>query len=167
MKETIDSIYEMYFPHIYRFLLSLCHDHYTAEDLVQETFFRAHLYVENYEGESIKSWLFTVAHHAFIDYERKRNRTVIKEENFFSNFFHRGRSTEDQMIVSEEIQEIINLLEHLPEQQKLAVLLHDFNELSYQEAAGVMNVSLANFKVLLFRGRQAIRKKKGVNTHDG
>ena len=166
MKETINSIYELYFPHIYRFLLSLCHDHYTAEDLVQETFFRAHLYVENYDGENIKSWLFTVAHHAFIDYERKRKRTVIKEESFFSRLFQRGKSTEDQMVVSEEIQEIIDLLQHLPEQQKLAVLLHDFNELSYQEAATVMNITLANFKVLLFRGRQAIRKQKGVNNDD-
>ena len=166
MKETIDSIYELYFPHIYRFLLSLCHDHYTAEDLVQETFFRAHLYVENYDGQNIKSWLFTVAHHAFIDYERKRKRTVIKEKSFFSKLFQRGKSTEDQMVVSEEIQEIIDLLQQLPEQQKLAVLLHDFNELSYQEAATVMNVTLANFKVLLFRGRQAIRKQKGVNNDD-
>lgn len=166
MKETIDSIYELYFPHIYRFLLSLCHDHYTAEDLVQETFFRAHLYVENYDGQNIKSWLFTVAHHAFIDYERKRKRTVIKEKSFFSKLFQRGKSMEDQMVVSEEIQEIIDLLQHLPEQQKLAVLLHDFNEFSYQEAATVMNVTLANFKVLLFRGRQAIRKQKGVNKDD-
>jgi len=49
----------------------------------------------------------------------------------------------------------------LPEKQKHAVLLHDFHELSYAEAATIMNVSLANFKVVLFRGRQAMRRKKG------
>jgi len=49
----------------------------------------------------------------------------------------------------------------LPEKQKHAVLLHDFHELSYAEAAAVMDISLANYKVALFRGRQAMRKKKG------
>lgn len=54
MIETIDDIYQTYFHDIYRFLLSLCYDHHTAEDLAQETFFRAHLYIENYEGEMLK-----------------------------------------------------------------------------------------------------------------
>ncbi|WP_338472838.1 hypothetical protein R4Z10_08995 [Niallia sp. XMNu-256] len=38
MKENFDDIYKIYFHEIYRFLLSLCHDHHLAEDLVQETF---------------------------------------------------------------------------------------------------------------------------------
>ncbi|WP_369403623.1 sigma factor [Gracilibacillus boraciitolerans] len=50
MKESLDTIYHKYFYDIYRFLLSLSKDHYTAEDLVQETFFRAHLNIEHYDG---------------------------------------------------------------------------------------------------------------------
>ncbi|WP_225983643.1 MULTISPECIES: sigma factor [Bacillaceae] len=41
--DSIDSLYSTYFSDIYRFLFSLCHNHHTAEDLVQETFFRAYL----------------------------------------------------------------------------------------------------------------------------
>ena len=78
MKESLESIYHFYFQDIYRFLLSLCRDHHTAEDLVQETFLRAYLHVEDYENASIKSWLFTVAYHAFIDHHRKQKRIEVK-----------------------------------------------------------------------------------------
>jgi len=86
MKENLDEIYNIYFYEIYCFLLSHCHDHHLAEDLVQETFLRAYLYIENYNGEKVKTWLFTVANNAFIDHYRKHKRTVIKEQNFFYPF---------------------------------------------------------------------------------
>lgn len=140
--------------------LSLCNDHHTAEDLVQETFFRAHLYIENYKGENIKTWLFTVAHHAFIDHYRKNKRTVIKEQSFFLAIFDKKKVPAETIVIQEEIQEIIHILKDLPEKHKYAVLLHDFHELPYNEAAEVMNVSQPHYKVLLFRGRQAIRCRR-------
>lgn len=155
-----EDIYHMYFQDIYRFLLSLCRDHHAAEDLVQETFFRAHLYLENYDGENVKTWLFTVAHNAFIDHYRKHKRMKVKEQNYFFSLFDKKKGPADTVVIQEEIQEIIDQLKNLPEKHKFAVLLHDFHGLSYHEAAQVMNVKVTYFKVLLFRGRQAIRERK-------
>lgn len=160
MKYNLDSIYNLYFHDIYRFLHSLCHNHHTAEDLVQETFFRAHLYIENYDGENLRTWLFTVAHHAYIDFYRKHKRTYIMEQNFFSSYFDKRKTTEETIIIQDEIQEVIEMLKDLPERHKSAVLLHDFHGLSYHEASQVMEVRQPHFKVLLFRGRQAIRNRK-------
>lgn len=161
MKENLDDIYKIYFHEIYRFLFSLCYDHHMAEDLVQETFLRAHLYIENYNGEKVKTWLFTVAHNVFIDHYRKHKRTVLKEQSFFLPFLDKRKAPVDTIVVQEEVQEIISMLKDLPEKHKYAVLLHDFHGLSYNEAAQVMNVKQTHFKVLLFRGRQAIRNRKG------
>ncbi|MDQ0271668.1 sigma-70 family RNA polymerase sigma factor [Cytobacillus purgationiresistens] len=160
MKENIDGIYSTYFHDIYRFLLSLCQDHHTTEDLVQETFFRAHLFIENYDGENVKTWLFTVAHNAFIDHYRKHKGTVIQEQGFFISLFDRKKDPVDAIVDREEIKEIIHLLKDLPEKHKYAVLLHDFHGLSYNEASQVMNVKPSHFKVLLFRGRQGIRQRR-------
>ncbi|WP_456276332.1 sigma-70 family RNA polymerase sigma factor [Bacillus sp. AK128] len=158
--KSIDSIYNHYFQDIYRFLLSLSHDHHTAEDLVQETFFRAHLNIEHYDGETVKSWLFSVAYRAYIDYYRKHKRMVIKEQGFFSNLFDQKKVMLDTIVLKEEISEIVMLLDSLPEKHKFAVLLHDFHGLSQTEGAEVMNIQQSHFKVLLFRGRQAIRRRK-------
>ena len=116
--------------------------------------------MENHENESIKSWLFTVAHNAFIDHYRKEKRSELKKQSFFSRLFDKRNTPEEAVVIHEDIQEIINLLEDLPEKQKYAVLLHDFHDLSYLEASTVMNVSLSNFKVILYRGRQAIRGRR-------
>lgn len=160
MKESIDDIYKAYFNEVYRFLLSLCYDHYTAEDIVQETFFRAYLYLENYDGESVKTWLFTVAHHAFVDYYRKQKRMLIKEESYFSAVVDKKRLPVESMLLQEKMQEHLELLKDLPKKYKSAVLLRDFHEFSYDEAAEIMNVTKSHYKVLLFRGRQAIRKRR-------
>ncbi|WP_078593509.1 RNA polymerase sigma factor [Evansella clarkii] len=160
MKEGIEEVYKLYFHDIYRYLLFLCHDHYVAEDLVQDTFYRAYLYLENYRGERVKTWLFTVAHNAYIDYHRKQKRNVVKDLNFFFSQPDKKKTAEEHLIIKEEIQEVITDLKELPEKQRGAVLLHDFHELSYKEAAGIMGITVAHFKVALFRGRQTIRKRK-------
>jgi len=160
MKGSIDRMYHHYFRDIYRFLLSLSKDHHTAEDLVQETFFRAYLNIEHYDGGTAKSWLFSVAYRAYIDYYRKHKRVVVKEQGFFSNLFDHRIAPLDSLVAKEEIEGIVMLLDSLPEKHKSAVLLHDFHGLSQAEAALVMNIRQSHFKVLLFRGRQAIRRRK-------
>lgn len=165
MKDSIDTIYQTYFNDIYYFLLSLCHNHHSAEDLVQETFFRAHLYLENFQGNNMKSWLFTIAYHAFIDHFRKNKRLVIKEHDFFQREMDHAQGIEDIVVIKEDIQRIINILKILPEKQRMAVLLADFHELTTEEAASIMSVSPTYFKVLLFRGRQVIRQR-GQKVHE-
>ena len=160
MKKDINYVYSTYFQDVYRFLFSLSRNHHTAEDLVQETFVRAHLYIENYKGEHVKTWLFTIAHHVFIDYYRKHKKTIIKDDSYFVSLIERKTGMEEDIIVKEEVKKIISLLGSLPEKHKLAVLLHDFHQLSQQEAAEVMKVKQSHFKVLLFRGRQAIRRRR-------
>ncbi len=161
MEENLDGVYKKYFHDIYRYLLSLSHDHHLAEDLVQETFLRAYLYIENYRGENVKTWLFTVAHNAFIDHYRKHKRTVIKEESFFLPFFDKKKAPEETVMIHDEIRAIISMLKDLPGMHKYAALLHDFHGLSQHEASQVMNVKPSHFKVLLFRARQAIRRRRG------
>ncbi|UOQ85789.1 sigma-70 family RNA polymerase sigma factor [Gracilibacillus salinarum] len=133
---------------------------------MQETFFRAYLNVEHYEGDTIKSWLFSVAYRVYIDYYRKHKRMVVKEQGFFTSIFDKKKVLLDSLIKKEEIEEIVTLLESLPDKHKYAVLLHDFHGLSQREAAQVMKIQQSHFKVLLFRGRSAIRKRK-AGENDG
>lgn len=76
MELTIEKIYKLYINDVYRYLYSLSCSHHVAEDLVQETFYRAYLYLEDYENQNVKSWLFKVAYHTFVDYIRKEKRVA-------------------------------------------------------------------------------------------
>lgn len=158
---NIDQLYQSYFRDVYRFLLSLCQDHYTAEDIVQETFLRAYLYVELYRNENVKSWLFKVAYRTYIDHYRKQKKNIIKEIGFFHRLKQQGPSLHEQIILNEEMHELQTWIHDLPEKQRIAIVLHDIHELPYKEAAQIMNVTLNHYKILLFRGRQSIRQRKG------
>ena len=159
-KNTLDHIYESYMMDIYRYLLSLCGNSYVAEDIMQETFLRAYLHFEACTIENVKPWLFKIAHNAYIDYKRKECRSFAEENDFFNNISD-SKTTEEQVLIKEQLKEISDLVEELPENYKQAILLCDYNALSYKDASDIMGVSLPRFKVLLFRARQNIRQKVG------
>lgn len=163
---SIDDLYMLYMKDVYRYLLFLCQDHFAAEDIVQETFYRAYLYLDSYTGEKVKPWLFKVAHHALIDYKRKEKRSSPQEASYFYGLT--DNVTPEQLLLREErISELRIAVSALPEKQRQAVLLHDWNELSYAESAEIMGVGLAYYKVLLFRARAALRQlKEGGVEHD-
>ncbi|MEK4300748.1 sigma-70 family RNA polymerase sigma factor [Oceanobacillus sp. FSL W8-0428] len=161
--KSIDQVYQLYFRDVYHFLLSLSRDHYTAEDLVQETFLRAYLYLEFYHNENVKSWLFTVAYRTYIDYYRRHRKNVVTDTDFFQQLQKNDADIHHQLILSEEVQEVLALIDQLPDKQRTAIILHDIHELSYKEASQIMDVKLGHFKILLFRGRQAIRQRKDEN----
>ncbi|WP_257469181.1 MULTISPECIES: RNA polymerase sigma factor [Bacillaceae] len=95
-----------------------------------------------------------------MDHHRKHKRVTIQDEGYFSRFLDKNRAIDETIVIHEEIEELLREVNALPEKHKMAVLLCDFNSLSYEEAAEVMKVSKAYVKVLLFRGRKAIRKRR-------
>ncbi|AIQ16451.1 MULTISPECIES: sigma-70 family RNA polymerase sigma factor [unclassified Paenibacillus] len=154
---SLDDLYESYVQDIYRYLRSLCHDHHVAEDLMQETFYRAYLYLENCREDTIKPWLFRVAYNAFVDYKRKESRSVTKEAGYFNELAHPD-TTEGTLLRQERLEEMALSVDSLPEGQRHALLLYDFHGMSYKEAAEIMDVGLSQYKILLFRARQRLRE---------
>lgn len=164
-RKSLDEIYQLYMKDVYRYLLSLSCDHHTAEDLVQETFYRAYLFLEQCREDKIKPWLFKVAYNAFVDFKRKEKRSDAKEAGYFEQLSDAG-TPETEIMRREYWGGIERTIAGLPDHQKQAILLYDFHQLSYKEAAGIMGVSLSHFKILLFRARQKLRLNRERNDGD-
>ncbi|MCR8630400.1 sigma-70 family RNA polymerase sigma factor [Paenibacillus radicis (ex Xue et al. 2023)] len=163
-RHTLDSLYQLYVKDVYRYLLSLCRNHHAAEDLVQETFYRAYLYLDNCKDDKVKPWLFRVAYNAFVDSYRKEQRSIPIGAEFFVKL--PDTRTPDQHLLNQELWEHIgNVIHKLPHNQMQAILLHDFHGLSYQESADIMEIRLSHFKILLYRARQAIRQTEERKEH--
>ncbi|WP_106769705.1 sigma-70 family RNA polymerase sigma factor [Paenibacillus faecalis] len=158
-REDLDRIYQKYMKDVYRYLYSLCRDHHLTEDLLQETFYRAYLHLENCKDEQVKPWLLRVAYHAFIDAIRKNKRTTVQDIGFFNSLTQPG-TLENQVMDQERWNELVLAIEQLPEKQKQALVLYEFHQFSYQEASELMKVGLSHFKILLFRARQNLRQQK-------
>ncbi|WP_226537344.1 sigma-70 family RNA polymerase sigma factor [Fictibacillus halophilus] len=160
----LDEVYELYMNDLYRYLFSLSKDHYVAEDLVQEAFYRAYMTLEDYEINNIKAWLFKVAYHAFVDYQRKNKRTVL-EEDVKPHLNADQNTPESKMLEKESLRLLLEDLNLLQENEKQAVLLCDLHELSYQEAADILDLKLNTFKSHMVRGRKKlmVRVKERMN----
>ncbi|OAB46278.1 sigma-70 family RNA polymerase sigma factor [Paenibacillus glacialis] len=158
---TLDQLYRTHMMDVYRYLRLLCRDDATAEDLVQETFYRAYIHLENYQEERVKPWLFKVAYNTFIDMKRKENRSVVRNSECFHGIAAPSVLRPDAEVLRKEVmEEVREWIATLPELQQQALLLYDMNHLSYQEAANIMGVTLSHFKILLFRARQGMRRSR-------
>ncbi|MEI3599872.1 MULTISPECIES: sigma-70 family RNA polymerase sigma factor [unclassified Oceanobacillus] len=71
---SIEEIFKLYSNDIYRYILSMEKDKYAAEDILQDTFYKAYIGMDSYQPDNVKAWLFTIAKNCFIDHFRKKRK---------------------------------------------------------------------------------------------
>lgn len=154
----LEEIYSLYMKDLYRYIYSLCKNKALTEDVVQETFYRAYFYLENYQDEKIKPWLFKVAYHTFIDFLRKEKRITYYDDlrNLDSKLERQVNSAEQEYLIKHDIANWFNHLEKLSFSKKNTILLRDYYHFSYQEIADLMGIPLSRVKIEIFRGRKEI-----------
>ncbi len=135
---------------VYRFALKHLRDTDRAKDVVQESYARLWMKVDEVEAAKAKSYLFTTAHHVMVDEVRKGARSTRMEEH------HEELTWTSQG--QPDLQEVLERgLATLPEIQRSVVLLRDLEGYSYEEIAGITGLSLDQVKVYIYRGRTAMK----------
>jgi RNA polymerase sigma-70 factor (ECF subfamily) len=142
-----------------------------AEDLVQETMLRAYRSFDRFEaGTNLKAWLFRIMTNAYINTYRKRQREPQKVSQDELGDFDLYRELKDhdprwevtpEKIVLDSLvdTDIIEAIDDLPEQFRLAVVLSDIEGFSYAEMAEIMDVPMGTVMSRLHRGRKALQKR--------
>ena len=144
-------------------------DYHRAEDLAQETFLRVFKSASRYEPKaSFKSWLYTIATNLSrneIRNRARRNTYFLEdmvdegEDVYHSEFMIDTRYQPDILYEKKERQQLIKkTLKQLPENQRLALTLVTYQELSYEEISEILNCSTGAVKSLIHRARQNMKK---------
>lgn len=140
---------------VYRFILKHIKDKDKARDIVQDTWEKMWLKVEEITFSTAKSYLFTAAYRTMIDLIRRDTKQGKFEETKVARKF----TTENNY---SDLQEILhNAIEKLPEIQKSVVLLRDYEGYSYQEIGEITGLSEQQVKVYIFRARQFLKEELG------
>ena len=143
-------------------------DYHRAEDLAQETFLRVFKSASRYEPKStFKSWLYTIATNLSKNELRNRGRRKtyfledIVDENedvYHSEYMIDTRFQPDILYEKkEQKQQIKKALNRLPENQRLALTLVTYQELSYEEISEILQCSVGAVKSLIHRARQNMK----------
>jgi RNA polymerase sigma factor (sigma-70 family) len=135
---------------IFRFSMKHLRNEMSAKDIVQETFLKVWAKHEEINAEKVKSYLFTTAYNAIMDFVKKEKRSYeLPAEEFQGTTQPNG---------SFDLQEILNhALNQLPEIQKTLVLLRDYEGYSYEEIGEICELKESQVKVYIFRARQALK----------
>jgi len=155
---AFDHIVEKYQHPIYNLCYHMLNNADEAEDAAQEVFTRAYFKLDSYsETNKFSTWLFSIASHYCIDQLRKRRFQLISWDDLASWFRFPDNETlqpERVLIEVEAGQEVRTLLNKLPPDYRLVVILKYWNTMSYQEIAETQQTTVSAVKSKLFRARK-------------
>ena len=160
--QSMDEIYQQYARTVYQFLLSLTHDSDLAEELTQETFFRAVQSIDRFDGRSsITTWLCSIARHLYYDSLRRKKPAVPLPEDLPSreDFTEQVLSREQVMVAHER-------LHMLEEPYREVFTLKTFCDLSHPQIASLFGKSEAWSRVTYYRARQMLQEALKEKHHE-
>ena len=149
VKEYNRSV-EEFADSVYRFIRGNLRDDERSNDIVQDSYEKLWRHVAEIDYGVVKSWLFTTAYNNMIDIIRKEKRMTSLEQDHEHQLLYESQYT--------DLNDILNAaLLRLPEQQKIPVMLRDYEGYSYKEISEITGLSEASVKINIYRGRIALK----------
>jgi RNA polymerase sigma-70 factor (ECF subfamily) len=142
------------------FAVSLCGDRERADDLVQETLFKAWNHLDSFrEGTNLKAWLFTILRNTYFSERRKRRREVEDADGSYAATL----STHPEQHGHMEMQDFRAALVRLPDDQREALILVGAAGFSYEEAAEISGCAVGTIKSRVNRARNRLGEMLGMD----
>jgi len=162
MKDEFERDLVAALPKLRRFALSLCRRSDVADDLVQITVEKAIKARDNYDPQTrLDPWLFRILRNAWIDMTRRtatRGTELDIVDSPEAATVDGPRVTENHLM----LQKTQAALATLPDDQREVITLVCFDEMSYAEAADILDIPKGTVMSRLARGRAALAKKMGI-----
>jgi RNA polymerase sigma-70 factor, ECF subfamily len=159
-----------YHRQIIHFLFRMVHNEAIAEELAQEVFLRVYRSRESYRAEAkFSTWLYRIATNLAVNHARdtKYERTAQtleldapdSESGSTPEVADDDPNIEQRMLREERMAAIRTQVAALPERQRMAVLMHKYQEMDYRQIGEVLKLSESATKSLLFRAYQTLRER--------
>ncbi len=161
--EPMDDIYRRHAATVYKYLLSLCRDAHTAEELTQETFYQAVRSIGRFDGScQVSTWLCQIAKHLFYRHlRRQRRETSLPEDD---GDLPPLPSAEEEVLDQSGRLELLRRVHGLPEPGREVVYLRIFGNLSFREIGAVLGKTETWARVTYYRCKE--RLKTGGETDE-
>ena len=164
---AFDAIMERYKRPVLSFVYRMIGDASEAEDVAQDVFVRAYRNVRKpgfrQTTGKLSTWLFQVASNAALDCLRRRKRhpaeslTVMDDNG--ESAPGTGKTAHEEFAARETGEQIAAAVAILPEDQRVAIILSEYEDLSYVEIAAVMKCSQKSVEARLYRAKQFLRDR--------
>ena len=158
-RPTISDLIADYHTPLFAYAYRLCGQTADAEDLLQQTFLIVHQRLDQLrDPQSAKGWLYAILRSAFLRTQRKQ-RPVVEVDLGMEDAESLERVEEDPLIWEIDREAVHEALKELPEDFRLVVLMHYFENLSCQEIADSLSLPLGTVLSRLSRGKGRLRRR--------
>jgi RNA polymerase sigma-70 factor (ECF subfamily) len=169
MHEQFSAILKQYQTQVYKLAIYMLDDEEEAKDVTQEAFLKAWRVFKTIRRKTVKAWLLKTATNLCIDRLRRR-KFQCAWDGYDDECSHLGRGnkmfgTIDQtpgpleQCLNQETRELVQkAIAQLPPAYRIAVVLRDLEDLSYEQIAEMLNLPIGTVKSDIFRGRRMLKK---------
>ena len=158
---NMDLVYRDYAQYVFKFLMTLCMEEHTAEELTQETFYQAVRSANQYDGScKISTWLCQIAKHLWyqeLDKRRRRGTEPLSEAEEAALAADTA-TPEQQVSIKDEKMELFRKIHVLSETEKEVVLLRLTGAFSFAEIGDIVGRTENWARVTFYRAKQKIMR---------
>ena len=167
--DAFNYLVERYRRAMISFMYRMVHNSAMAEDLAQEVFLRVYRSRESYSADAkFTTWLYRIATNLAVNHARdhKNERPEVQasldatdeETGLAMDVADNRMNVEQELLREERLKAIRAKVQALPERQRLAVMMHKYQEMDYRQIAEVLHLSESATKSLLFRAYETLRE---------
>lgn len=150
-RELLSQLYSRYANQLYRYLFSICKNAALAEDLLQDTFLKALLSLDD-SHPNFRAWLYMVGRNLCLNRLKSDRRLAPLKTDAPS-----GGGLPEAVEQRQADAMLYATVLRLPQRQRQAIVLEYFCGLTQQQAAQVLGVSHQNLRVILHRGKKELK----------
>jgi RNA polymerase sigma-70 factor, ECF subfamily len=167
---AFDYLVQKYRRAMINFMYRMAHNSAAAEDLAQEVFLRVYRSRGSYEPSAkFTTWLYRIATNLAVNHARdtrhERPETMVsldepdEETGTSMDVADSSLTVEEKLVRRERLMAIRKTVQKLPERQRIAVLMHKYQQMDYKQIAEVLKLSESATKSLLFRAYETLREQ--------
>ena len=163
---NIEELYRTYFDIVYRYIRSISQDGALAEEVTQETFFKALKKADQFRGDcDVRVWLCQIAKNTLYDHLKKQKKQLLGDEKLEKAESAGGELLEEKLAQRSQAMEIHMVLHRLSEPYKEVFSLRTFGELTFREIGMLFGKSENWARVTYYRARVKIREELEYEDH--
>ncbi len=167
---AFDYLVQKYRRAMISFMFRMAHNSAVAEDLAQEVFLRVYRSRGNYEASAkFTTWLYRIATNLAVNHARdtrnERPENVVsldqkdEETGQSPDVADKSMTAEENIVREERMEAIRQRVQAFPERQRMAVVMHKYQQMGYKQIAEVLKLSESATKSLLFRAYETLREQ--------
>ena len=153
----MEEIYKKYCVPLKKYVVSICHDPNTADDIVSETFYRAIKNIDSFDGMNLFGWLCTIARNIYFNHLKRKDNNAFSLDDLYAVQIPDSVNVEDEVIRKLRRKELSDCISSLSDVERQVVSLRINADLTFAEIGTVLGRNENWARITYYRCKEKLK----------